>query len=110
LIFAWSDSSGFRERFGFKFGLHVIEYPAFLGTLEAGRKLARERRPPTSHNSVDRGVAFGSEPGIWIPGGARGVVPNLLVPSLRVHPAPGPGPRRSPGPDSGLFPAFDLSI
>jgi hypothetical protein len=61
LIFAWSDGSGFRERFGFKFGLHVIEYPAFWGTLEAGRKLARERRPPISHNSVDRGVAFGSE-------------------------------------------------
>jgi len=33
--FAWSDGSHFRERFGFKFGLHVINYLSCGGPLKS---------------------------------------------------------------------------
>jgi len=55
--FAWSDGSRSRERFGFKFGLHVISYFCRGGILEVGRKLARECGLPISYDSVDSGVA-----------------------------------------------------
>jgi hypothetical protein len=102
----WRGGSRSPKKFGFKSGSHLVNWLCLGGTLEVGKKLPRRPCIPISYNSVEPGFALGSEPGAWISGGAWGTLPNLLVPALCLRQTSGPHARRSPGPDSELFPTF----